>query len=35
VRIRIEGHDLPGRDFSCDGVEHDPPAVTWRATDPS
>jgi len=23
MQIRIEGHDLPGRDFSCDGVERD------------
>jgi hypothetical protein len=23
VEIRIEGHDLPGRDFSCDGVDRD------------
>jgi len=23
VEIRIEGHDLPGRDFSCDGVARD------------
>jgi hypothetical protein len=23
VEIRIEGHGLPGRDFSCDGVERD------------
>jgi hypothetical protein len=23
VEIRIEGHDLPGRDFSCDGVPRD------------
>ena len=23
MEIRIEGHDLPGRDFSCDGVERD------------
>jgi hypothetical protein len=23
VEIRIEGHDLPGREFSCDGVERD------------
>lgn len=23
MEIRIEGHDLPGREFSCDGVERD------------
>jgi hypothetical protein len=23
MEIRIEGHDLPGRDFSCDGVARD------------
>jgi hypothetical protein len=23
MEVRIEGHDLPGRDFSCDGVARD------------